>query len=696
MTPKLFESTETAFTSEGLGRLSDATKCEVAEERNGQYELVLEYPVGGQHFEDLQTGRYIWATHDDSKVPQAFQIYNISEPLQGKVMVNAWHISYALNSIVVKPFTAGSCAAAVAAIVTNSIGSNPFTFWTDKAVTADYNLTVPKTVRSMLGGSEGSLLDVYGKGEYEFDMFTVKLWLNRGTNNGVKIKYGKNLTKLDRELDASKVFNAVVPFWTNDETTVALDHAVVRTGQTQGRTVPLDLSGEWDEAPTTTQLENKAQSYIDNSTAYEVKENIKIDFVQLWQTEEYKDIANLERVKLCDTVTIDYAKRGITATAKVIKVVYDTLRERYISMELGEPKTTLGQQITEDTAAAILPRVPSKSVMQAAIDHATELITGGFGGYIKYNYLSDGTPSEMLIMDSPSEATATNIIRLNQNGIGFSTDGGATYASAWTIDGNFNADFITTGNLLASLITTGLLQDATGKNYWNLDTGQFVTLQGELGRFKITADGLNYDNGKAIIGPDGITYSDGSVWRVNLEQALLFQKFISGAWADAVKLQQIEDSVNGATGAMIEVDGVPVMYLRHSDNSGGRRNEIYGPLYLPQLLTADAGVKMGNETLTDTELDSMKNGSPNICTAQLSGTGSGSYTFGGYNAYLFVGYPSSASTALVSLVVPAKLAAGSNDWQISDEQHYYKFNITGGAMTGLAGNGIITAVYGIY
>lgn len=476
MIPILFDSNETAFTSNGIGRLADATKCEVTEERNGQYELVMQYPVGGKMYDQIACGKYIYATHDESKVPQAFQIYRISAPLEGEVTINAWHISYALNNIIVEPYTASSCTEAIAGIGTNSMNTNPFTFWTDKSVTANFSLRIPTPARSVLGGVQGSILDVYGTGEYEFDMYTVKLHLNRGQNRGVSIRYGKNLTKLDQQLDASNVYNSCVPYWSNDEVTVISDTIITRTGETADRTIVMDLSGDFEEPPTLDDLKAAAQAKIDASNNYTLTENIKIDFVALWQTEEYKSLASLQRIYLCDTVNIFYEKLGINFTAKCIKVVYDSLRERYVSMELGEPQTTLAQQIQSGVSQEIgssLANVPTKSMMQDAITRATQLLSGGYGGYIKYNYLSDGTPSEMLIMDAPEEATAVNIIRLNQNGIGFSTDGGATYANAWTIDGHLNADFIDTGSLNANLLTAGVIQDAAGRTSWNLETGEF-------------------------------------------------------------------------------------------------------------------------------------------------------------------------------------------------------------------------------
>lgn len=343
MIPKLYASTETAFTSEGLGRLTDATRCEVTEERNGIYELVLEYPVGGSMINKIQVGRYIGATHDDDQDVQPFEIYKVSAPIRGVVTVNAWHISYKLNSVAVLPFTADSCANALAAIGTNSLNTNPFTFWTDKAVTAPFELTVPKNARNILGGEAGSILDVYGKGEYEFDKYAVKLWTNRGVDNGVEIRYGKNLTALDYQQNGASVYNAVAPFWTNDSTTVYLDHLVVRTGETAGNAIALDLSGEFDAEPTAAQLEAAAQAYIDASDNYEIKENIKVDFYPIWEADERYEF---EKVRLCDTVTVIFEGYNIRAKAKAIKVVYDTLRDRYKYIELGEPKATFAQEVT--------------------------------------------------------------------------------------------------------------------------------------------------------------------------------------------------------------------------------------------------------------------------------------------------------------------------------------------------------------
>lgn len=598
MIPILFAPDEQGFTSNGLGRLADCRTFEVTEERNGIYEAYFEYPVDGPLFSQLQYGYYVYATHDESKVPQAFEIYSKESDLNGWAKFRAWHVSYQLNDVILKPFTATSCADALSKINANSITGSRFTFWTDKAVSGYFSLDIPKSARELLGGSQGSILDVYGKGDYEFDMFNVKLHVNRGADRGVSIRYGKNLTKLEQDLEGGNIVNGVVPYWqSTDGDVVVLNRAIYGNAvsfdvplQTQTLAIlqthvpeniyaqyvnlkvrALDLSDQFEDAPTLAQLEAKALQLMSASDDYEVKENIKIDFVALWQTEEYKNYASLQRVYLCDTVHIFYEKLGINAKAKCIKVVYDTLRERYSAMELGEPQTSLGQQVAQLVSDNIMGEVrslvkglPDKSYMEQAIDYATQMIQGGLGGYVVIEPDASGHPEEILIMDTPDKATAVNVWRWNMNGLGHSSTGynGPFSDIALTADGKINADMITTGtmnvgriggliqdtdqtwsidfttgqlvigNISADNINAGTIADdlTTPKNYWNLSTGQFVTKQGTIGDFTINSSG--------IVGSDGATVYPWKVQVANVnavtndreitgldEQKVYFQKY---------------------------------------------------------------------------------------------------------------------------------------------------------------------------
>lgn len=491
MIPILYSPFETTFTSNGIGRLTECVSCTVTEERNGIYECEFQYPINGKFYKTLisQANR-IGVIHDDNKDIQPFEIYRHSDPIDGIVTFNAHHISYKLANVIVDPFSAATCADALQGLADNAITQNDFTFWTDKNVVATFDLATPDNARALLCGQQGSILDVYGTGEYEFDKYTVKLYTHRGSDRGVTIRYGKNLADINRTYDESGIFNAVIPFWADEEGNLVMlpekviydvagviakypweesingeiitdeNGTVIEFQPFEIRAVPLDLSDQFEEQPTEQQLRAAAQAYLTNNEPWVPHDNIEVNFVQLWQTPEYESVAALQRVSLCDTVAVYYPEMGVVnATAKVIRIVYNVLTEQYDEMELGEPKVSLAQAISQPIEAQINGLLEdAEAFTEKAILAATNLITGGLGGYVVMNLNASGQPQEILIMDTDNINTAVNVIRMNKNGIGFSTTGyEGPYTSAWTIDGNFNADFITTGTMLANRIQGGTL-----------------------------------------------------------------------------------------------------------------------------------------------------------------------------------------------------------------------------------------------
>lgn len=479
MIPILFSATATTFTTQGLGRLSGALDCIVTEERNGQYELEMEYPVDGRHWSDLAHSRIIYAKPADGKDPQPFRIYRITKPIDGRSVIYARHISYQLSHIPVMPFTARSFTAALSGLVTNAAETCPFTVWTDKTATGDFEVSVPASFRALLGGTENSLLDTFGTVEYEFDNYVVKAHANRGVDRGVVLRYGKNITDLKQEENIENTITGICPYWVDRGTGYCktLPEKVLWSNRASNfpykRTVPVDFSDDFEEEPTDTELREAGNNYITANNIGIPDVSIDLSFIPLWQSEEYAGTANQERLNLCDTVTVEFEKLDISTEAKVVKTVYDVLRERYRSIEVGNTRSTLAKTIVDQSRITNQKIDSSKSMLEAYINYISEKITGGKGGYIVFNYNADGLPEEMLIMDTQSESTATNIIRLNQNGIAFSTNGGATYTTGWTIDGVFSASFIGTGTLDANVIRAGVLQDVLGTNYWDMETGEF-------------------------------------------------------------------------------------------------------------------------------------------------------------------------------------------------------------------------------
>lgn len=513
MIPVLFPPDERDFTTQGLGALSAAISCLVTEERNGIYELELVYPVTGIHYGEIVKRCIIWAIPSPYRDPQPFRVYRHTKPLAGRVTFYARHISYDLLGIPLNPCGAGTVAAAMVALETNVATSSPFTYWTDKTTEADWSVTVPTVSRALLGGQEGSILDVYG-GEYEWDGFTVKLYNERGRDNGVTIRYGKNLSDINEDSDDSNLATGIYPFWTDSEGSnlVVCDPPIVPAPGTYDftRIITVDFSGEWEEPPTPEQLRARAESYVSANQIGVPKVSLEVSFVQLEQTLDFADLRLLEKVDLCDTVTVQYEALGVDATAKVIRIETDVLRERYNEVELGDARGSLADTIISQGQQ--IQQKPSKSDLQQAVSGATDLITGTKGGYIKVSYDGNRQPYEILIMDTPDIVTAQNVWRWNNGGLGFSRSGvNGPYLLAMTQDGQIVADFITSGILNANILQAGVIRSADGLSYWNLETGEVqfsaVASQSDLDELKDqVAEGVDHVDARngCYFGPTGM------------------------------------------------------------------------------------------------------------------------------------------------------------------------------------------------
>lgn len=477
---RLFPKTATTWTTQGLGELG-ATRCLVTEERNGAYELEMDVPITDKHYADLELGRLILVKPNPYENPEPFRIYQISRPMSGLVTVNAAHISYDLSKIADKPFTATTISQTMSRLKSYAADTCPFTFSTDKSVTKDFKVATPRSIRSLLAGSEGSVLDVYGTGEWKFTGYTCYLYLNRGQNRGVTIRYGKNLTDLKQEENNATVYSKLYPFWADSEgNLVTLSEVTLDINANGNGTLVYDMSDRWDTAPTMADLRTAAQAYIDNNDLGTPVVNLTLSFVQISQLIR-------DAIYLCDTLSVEFPALGVSAQAKVIKTVYDVLLDRYNTIEVGSVKKTFAQTIASLQSNSIVGDV-GKSVMQAAIDKATALITGnaGSGNIILHDTTGNGIPNELLFLNTTSIDTATDVWRWTMGGLGFSSNGYAgPYGLAIDQSGSINASFITVGDLNAGRVTTGILTDALGRNSWNLDTGELtISASGNIASIK--------------------------------------------------------------------------------------------------------------------------------------------------------------------------------------------------------------------
>ena len=499
MIPILYKSDTTNFATYGIGTLTDTISCEVTEERNGVYECVLKYPVTGVHFGEIKKERLIKAKPNDTSKPQAFRIYRITTPLNGIVTIYAQHISYDLIGIPVPMCSTAPMMPQLLAdqLFASALVPHNFTFKTEYTLPQRCEIAKPKNLRAVLGGSGGSFLDIWG-GEFEWDNFDIIQHKERGANNGVVIEYGKNLTKLEQDSDISEIYTDLLPFAVSTdeegvETVVTLYEQtlpITKTTLTQKKILIKDFtdSFEMGESIHHNELRLKAKDYIANNPLGIETPALTISFAALWKQPEYPAI--LERVSLCDTVTVKHTDYGISVQQKVIKTVYDSLLEKYISITLGAAKSNFINEVSNTKAAMqtvtqTLDRMPT--LVNAAINNATKLITGQKGGYVILNGDSDTSmPYELLVLDQPNIADAVNVWRWNVGGLGFSSNGyNGPYETAITADGQIVADFITTGTLLADIIKAGIISSKDGSSYWNIDTGEVVI------KAYATSDALN-------------------------------------------------------------------------------------------------------------------------------------------------------------------------------------------------------------
>ena len=452
MIPCLYDSREMKFDNNGIGKLADAQSCTVTEKRNGSYELKLICPADGIHAEMLEEGNVILAKPSDTMQPQPFRIYKITTPIDGKLEVQARHISYQLNFITVSPFSVSGCAGAVQGLKSHAASDCPFSVWTDVASSAMFTVSVPASFRNCLGGMDGSVLDTFG-GEFEWDRYTVKFHRARGADHNVHIVYGKNLTDFKMEKSIGNTITGVHPYWVDNETQAVMELPekvvmVSRKSVPYQKITVLDCTSAFQEKPSEAALREYAQDYIDTTSLTEPEVDIKIDFIQLWNTPGYEDVVQAEQVSLCDTVHVYISKLGIEASSKVTETEYDSLLERYNSITLSN--STVSSRNSSLTSSLNSIRNTATAAYDTAV--RVETAVGEQMGGISASIIYDGALFAALFglhykneTDSKGNTTryAFNAATLKQSTVswknspaGFfvSTDGGKTWGYGWESD----------------------------------------------------------------------------------------------------------------------------------------------------------------------------------------------------------------------------------------------------------------------
>lgn len=499
MIPILYAPDESNFDHGGIGALFETTSCVVEEERNGAFEIEFKYPVDGRLYKYIEEGCIVKAKPNDTADPQLFSIYRSTKPINGIVTFYGEHISYELSGNPVESVEVENAIAqdAIGRVLAAALLPHKYTAQSD--ITTPNSTSIARaSVRAALGGVSGSILSVWG-GEYEFDNFKIKLHSSRGTKTGIKIAYGKNLTDLQQEKNISEVYVGVYPYakYTPqaaenaaeqpEEVVVSLPEKIIwsphAAAYARKRVCIKDFSDRFNGANEITeeQLREVVEAWVETSGFDVPAVSITVSFVHLWHSPEYAQYALLERVNLCDRVSVEFSKLGVSATAKVIKTKYDVLNEKYLSITLGSAKANFADTVNQTSAAIEQTKQEIKQSSAAlgvdikkAVDEATQAITGQSGGYVVLN--PPKNPQEILIMDAPTIAAAKNIWRWNSGGFGHSKNGyNGPFGTAITQDGAIVADFITAGTLRAIEIAACTIKGGS----LNINDKFIVTTEGD-------------------------------------------------------------------------------------------------------------------------------------------------------------------------------------------------------------------------
>lgn len=275
------------------------------------------------------------------------------------------------------------------------------------------------------------------------------------TQSNQVIEFQKNILDINNHISAENVITALIPLGAKDEET---ELPITIESVNEGKDYIFDQTAvnlfgwiygtqTWDDVTLPQNLLTKAQEVLENNIASAVSISVTAFDLSLVN-------ADIDKIYLGDSVQVISQPQGLDTYFIVKKREKKYLDPANSSITLDTVIARNTDRVTstdKNLQQAVNVTIPG--TIKNMIDYQTSLITGGQGGYIVFGANDQGQSEELYIMDQPTINDAVNLIRMNKNGIGFSNSGvNGPYTSAWTIDGKFNADFITTGTMVGITI----------------------------------------------------------------------------------------------------------------------------------------------------------------------------------------------------------------------------------------------------
>ncbi len=508
MIPVIFKPGEKDFTTNGLGRLIDATRCEITEEANGKYELEMDYPAISRFSDYFENGYQIKAKPNDLEEYHIFEIkQTFKDTFTNSIVIYAQSRTYKLGNRQVRLVTVDNRngAEAMRLIEQNMDEPCDIKLYSD-INTASSTVFEARNVLNCIAGEQGSLLQYWG-GEIKREPFKLSLLRRRGRDNVGTVRYGKDLKGLTIKFDWQSIVTKVLPF-------AELQSGADGTSQRiYGDAVKSEYINKYPDVyaqyvqftedqgvKDLSSLNKAAGKYF--TTLYpgsdKPKVSIELEIEKLTDSEEAKEFAKMRNYNLFDTFTVYHKFYDIDIQTKVTGIVYDALAEKTIKITAGDIQVAFYKQQSQDFQEAI-KTLTKKDYMSNFIDYITDLINGVKGGSIlKY---PKNRPHTLYFMDTDSTDTAKNVIAINNQGIGFSTTGWkGPFRNAWTIDGILNADFIRAGKIRSDIFETSF--NAYG-DILRLVNGALQAWNGKTKIMELTKQGLEFWNGNSHIGSIG-------------------------------------------------------------------------------------------------------------------------------------------------------------------------------------------------
>lgn len=446
---KLYGQTDTTFTSNGDVVILPL-RASVHKEDNGDFYLDLTTSL--KYADDLTEGRIIVAPTPQGE--QAFRVGNVQKT-KNKISTRCWHIFYDTKNYLIEDsyVTQNNCNYALDHLNNATTPESPFTTLSDVTTLASY-----RCVRTSYYEAIQTVIERWG-GHLVRDNFSIEVRDQIGQDNGVTVRYGKNLKDISVEYNWDNVVTQLMP--------VGYDGIMLEDKYIYGSVsydIPYTKCVHFDQNIDQDEYKDESGNVDQEAYAAALRADLfaqaqaYIEINQLPQV-NYQLSANLEKITdIGDTIEVDDERLGVKITTQVIVYDYDCILGKYTNLEFGNFRRQLSNLMANITTQTQQIVQQSSETLQITLTdelaQAQDQIWAALGSsYVIYE------GDKILVVDSLPKETATNVIMINNGGIAFSQTGiNGTFNSAWTIDGTLNMQAINVINFTADLIKGGTLK----------------------------------------------------------------------------------------------------------------------------------------------------------------------------------------------------------------------------------------------